>query len=50
MSEETKSKVNVWINKEVYKEARTLAIQHELNWSTCIEEGLRLLIAELQKK
>lgn len=50
MSANNKSKVNVWIDKELYKAARTLAIQHELNWSTVIEEGLRLIIAELKKK
>ena len=47
MNEINKSKVNVWVDKELYKEARTLAIKHEINWSTFVEEGLRLMITKL---
>ena len=45
-----KAKVNVWVDKEIYKQARTAAIQNEIKWSKFIEMGLKLLTEQLKEQ
>jgi len=45
-----KAKVNVWVDKEIYKQARTAAIQNEIKWSKFIEMALELLIEQLEQQ
>lgn len=45
-----KAKVNVWIDKEIYKQARTAAIQNEIKWSKFIEMALELLTEQLKQQ
>lgn len=45
-----KAKVNVWVDKEIYKQARTSAIQNEIKWSKFIEMALELLTEQLKQQ
>ena len=45
-----KSKINTWIYSKVYKEARKVAIDLELNWSDLLEISINSTVQELNDK